>query len=99
MIQTILTTILILAIPLILMCLIYLGIRNHKVLNFRLHLIRLQYEWSERYMTEIGLEQEEFAHIWFNYGKVSYDKMLYSFKPLKIEVWYDKKLVDKLLNT
>lgn len=79
----------------ILVGLIYVLFRNLRVLKFRLWINQLQYDWSVRHVKDNDYES---AYKWFNFSQISYNKMVFSFKPLKLEKWYKKELIDKLLN-
>lgn len=80
------------AIVLILMFIVFIGIiicilyRNNKVLDFRLKIINLEYQRSLEAIKQ-GLY---FKHKDL-YNKYSYNKMLYSIKPLKLKYWFTEE--------
>lgn len=55
--------------------------RNNKVYDFRMEIIDLTH-------SGIMLDKELFYKRMYLSDKHSYNKMLYSFKPLKLEYWY-----------
>lgn len=55
--------------------------RNNKVYDFRMRIIDLTH-------SGIMLDEELFYKRMYLSDKHSYNKMLYSFKPLKLEYWY-----------
>lgn len=73
----------------------YVLVRNFQVGKFRNKIINLCYEHNLRRIGESLCYDSAFT--WF-YDKVSYEKMLYSFKPLELEYWWSKEDVDKLMS-
>ena len=61
----------------------FLG-RNHKVLNYRLDIIRRIYL------------QDNWEGLLLEYGRISYIRMVFSFKPLKDKYWFDEEFINKL---
>lgn len=72
----------------------YFLIRNNKVLEFSYEIIELCHQYNLRRINEDVFEYES-AYRWF-LDKYSYDQLLYSFMPLKLENWYTKEEIDKL---
>lgn len=70
----------------------YVLARNFQVAKFRNKVVDLCYEYNLRH-----LSSDDSAYVWF-YGKVSPNKMLYSFKPLELEHWYTKEEIEKLMS-
>lgn len=72
----------------------YLLIRNNYVRDFKLYLndtgcdICMKYLNSiEEYTESEMLCHEKLRSIWLSIADISYDKMLFSFKPLREEYW------------
>ena len=90
----------------VLIYLFYLLFRNNKVLNFRYLIIEGSYNYvknfidTDRYDTVQEYDEHEHqyrrlmdkAHNTIN--KYSYDKMLFSFKPLKLEKWFSSEEIE-----
>lgn len=70
----------------------YIFARNFQVGKFRSKIINLCYEHNLRHILS-----NDSAYVWF-YDKVSYNKMLYSFKPLKLEYWWTKEEIERLMS-
>lgn len=64
--------------------------RNRRVLEFRLYINEECYSYLRRH------PDEESAYKWFWPHVASYEKMLWSFRPLKMERWFSQELIDKL---
>lgn len=58
-----------------------IGIRNNKVGSFRSYLLNLCGKAANKY-------GDDWRKPYRIYGKHSYYRMLYSFKPLKLEKWF-----------
>ena len=69
---------------------IYFGWRNSKVGAFRIRINHLCYNFST------NNPYEESAYDWCYKKMPDYSKMLYSFKPLKLEAWLDRATVERL---
>lgn len=74
---------------LILTLFIYFYYRNDKVLQFSFMIIDMCHEYAVRHNYALD------AYDWFD-GKHSYEKMLFSFKPLTLEAWFTKEELDKI---
>lgn len=70
----------------------YILARTFLVGKFRHKVINLCYEYNLR-----NLLSDDSAFDWF-YDKVSYNKMLYSFKPLELEYWWTKEEIERLMS-
>lgn len=73
---------------------IYILYRNKKTYNFRMEISEMCYDYNDRRIKERDLNFKS-AYEWF-YEKYSYEKMLYSFKPLKLEVWFTEKELEEI---
>lgn len=69
---------------------IYLLFRNNKVYKFRTRIIDLE---TDKYLAEKSYEKNPYEL----HDRYTYDEMLYSFKPLKLENWFTKEEVESLL--
>lgn len=69
---------------------IYLLFRNNKVYKFRTRIIDLE---TDKYLAEKSYEKNPYEL----HDRYTYDEMLYSFKPLKLEDWFTKEEVESLL--
>lgn len=67
--------------------------RNYEVHKFRFYLIDL----CSNYAVKKIANSEDWNYDKF-LNKYSHKKMLYSFKPLKLENWFTKEEIDELLN-
>lgn len=70
----------------------YILARNFLVGKFRHKVINLCYEYNLRHLLS-----DDSAFGWF-YDKVSYNKMLYSFKPLELGYWWTKGKIERLMS-
>jgi len=74
-------------------------VRTQKVYQFRNYITDLCYSKSIKDLDNLGVNNYESAYEWFYHKKVpSYDEMLFSFKPLKLENWFDKEDIERLLS-
>jgi hypothetical protein len=65
----------------------YVLIRNNKVFKFRVYIADLIY--SRAYdMINDGASHRDVFGLWDMLDDISYEEMLYSFKPLKMECWF-----------
>ena len=83
-------------IVLVIILLLLLGInyyfywyRNDRVCEFRKFITNLCYEHNNR---NIGKDN----NFWID-EKYSYEQMMYSFKPLKLSVWFTKEEIERLI--
>ena len=74
--------------------LVYLMIRNNLVGRFRLKLIDIAHTWSVNCGSH---KQSDWAFYWFLDQIASHEKMLFSFKRLKLKNWCTQEQLDKLL--
>ncbi len=72
----------------------YLMVRNHLVGRFRLKLIHICSIWSANCGSYI---RSDWAFYWFFDEIASHEKMLFSFKRLKLTNWCTQEQLDKLL--
>ena len=80
---------------------IYFLIRNRKVYDFRINIYHSLYDSIINYLRGFTTDEEFADHINEYYelsnkvdaikAKYSYDQMLCSFKPLKLENWYSEE--------
>lgn len=77
---------------------IYLIIRNKRVFEFYSRNLDIYYDWCMRHTKEIVEGKEDDLLELFTKTHPTYEKMLYSFKPLKLENWIDKKTLEKLFS-
>ena len=75
---------------------LYIFIRNEKVFVFRMYIIDRAYDELLRISHE-DIDKYESMHKEWNkiYDRHSYNKMLFSFKPLKWEHWFTKEEIKK----
>ena len=66
---------------------IFILIRNHKVCKFRIYIANLIY-FKGCDMINNGASHQDVSPLWDILENISYDKMLFSFKPLKMECWF-----------
>ena len=83
------TVILIMLTILIWVC-VYVLIRNNKVCKFRIYIADLIYSKGCD-MINNGASHSDIVELWDMLNDISYDEMLYSFKPLKIEYWFTEE--------
>lgn len=76
----------------------WLQIRNSKVFEFRMYLTEQGYNICKKYLDSVehfdkkALNEHEFlVDVWNSITDISYEKMLFSFKPLKPERWLNEK--------
>lgn len=67
--------------------LIYFLIRNYKVFKFRMYIANLIYSRACDKIND-GTSYEDASCLWNMLQDISYDEMLFSFKPLKMECWF-----------
>lgn len=77
---------------------VWLLIRNIKVYNFQIYLNHHGYDICNKYLNSVEFfdekAQNEFKllnDMWDSITDISYEKMLFSFKPLKPEYWLNEK--------
>ena len=82
---------------------VWILIRNIKVYNFQLYLNQHSYDICTKYLNSVERfdekAQNEFEFLkdtWDSITDISYEKMLFSFKPLKPEYWLNEKQLDFL---
>lgn len=68
----------------------YMLRRNIKVRDFCLSLVDMAFNYEIRRLSEKGERTEKSAFDWFS-NKYSYERFLYSFKPLKLEAWFTEE--------
>lgn len=66
---------------------IYFLIRNNKVYKFRGYIADLIY-YRACDMIDDGASHKDTFCLWNMLDNISYEEMLYSFKPLKMECWF-----------
>ena len=79
----------------------YILYRNDKVRDFKIRLNNEGYDALKRYIDSLPDDEKlsketldkwhELDSIWDSINEISYDKMLYSFKPLKPEYWLNEE--------
>lgn len=65
----------------------YFLIRNNKVCKFRIYIADLVYSRACN-MIDNGASHRDIFYLWDMINDISYEKMLFSFKPLKMECWF-----------
>lgn len=71
---------------------LYFYSRIDKVFKFKMEIIDIVGNTAKR-MIESGCKDDEWMKPYDVFNRVSYKKMKYSFKPLKLESWYtDEKI-------
>lgn len=66
---------------------VYFLIRNNEVCKFRQYIIDLIYSKGCD-MINNGASHQDVSPLWDILKNISYDEMLYSLKPLKMECWF-----------
>lgn len=76
----------------------WIQIRNYKVYEFRMYLNDQGYNICKKYLDSVEYfdekaknEHELLVDMWGSITDISYEKMLFSFKPLKPECWLNEK--------
>lgn len=72
--------------------------RNTKVAAFRLQINDLCYRWSSDRVPQMARGEETSAYYWLWAKMPSYEKMLFSIKPLKLKNWLTEEQLKKLTN-
>lgn len=62
-------------------------IRNDKVYKFRVYIANLIHSRACDMIND-GASYQDTSYLWNMLDNISYEKMLYSFKPLKMECWF-----------
>ena len=65
----------------------YVLIRNNKVCKFRMYIADLIYSRACDMIND-GVSYQDISYLWNMLNDISYDEMLFSFKPLKMECWF-----------
>ena len=71
---------------------VYLLVRNSKVYKFTLKLIDLACAYNIRHLQDL---YDDNAYEWFC-DKYSYEKLLFSFKPLSLKYWFTEDEILKI---
>lgn len=66
---------------------IFILIRNHKVYKFRTYIADLIYSRGCD-MIDDGVSYQDVSPLWDILNNISYEEMLFSLKPLKMECWF-----------
>jgi hypothetical protein len=74
------------------------GARHTMVFIFHHSINRLARDWSIRHLDEITAGRENNAYDWFISKAPNYWHMLFSKKPVTLEAWFDKELIEKIKN-
>lgn len=67
--------------------------RNDRLLLFKFHIVHLCTVYDILHPVELNSEEDAFK--WFE-EKYTYNQMLFSFKPLKLEAWYTPEEISKI---
>ena len=86
----IIATFLLIKLILLLLLCIYFIKRNDKVYNFRISILRHIDTIAKSKIIE-GATDKEIYQMYEVMGVSSYEKMLHSFKPLKVEYWFTEE--------
>lgn len=76
----------------------YMMDRNKKVYKLRIRILDLCEDYNKRHIDEIFRGEDEGAHNWLYRKLPSYEDMLISFKPLKLETYITEEDYQKLIN-
>lgn len=76
----------------------YMMDRNKKVYKLRIRILDLCEDYNKRHIDEIFRGEDEGAHNWLYRKLPSYEDMLISFKPLKLETYITEEEYQKLIN-
>ena len=68
----------------------YLLIRNKKVCEFRVYIVDLIYSKLCNMIADEASYQDN-SYLWDMLKDISYEEMLFSFKPLKMECWFTEE--------
>lgn len=82
-------------ISIILVVSLYFLYRNDKAHKFSRELIQMSYDYNIRRIDENPMGDYDDAFEWFA-NKYSYEKLLFSFMPLKLEYWFTQEELDKI---
>lgn len=86
----------------------YLSIRNNRVFEFRTTINDIGYNIVQKHTLNCPIiideesynayneENERLRNMWLSLGNTSYDKMLFSIKPLKPKYWLNKEQMEFL---
>lgn len=69
---------------------IYFFIRNNKVHKFRIYIVDLIHSRA-CVMIDDGASHRDIFNLWDMLDGISYEEMLFSFKPLKMEYWFTEE--------
>ena len=56
------------------------------------------HKWNMKHIDELIAEDEKSAFWWAFHKLPDYPWVLFSFKPLKLESWLSKEIIDKLMS-
>lgn len=77
---------------------VWILIRNNKVYAFKIYLAQQGYNICKKYLDSVEFFDEKALNdhkllvgIWDEIADIPYEKMLFSFKPLKLEYWLNEK--------
>ncbi len=70
---------------------IYIRIRNNRVYAFRMSILDVIDSKARKIIVQNTIASEEISQLFEILNAVSYTKMLYSFKPLKVEYWFTEE--------
>ena len=73
---------------------VYFLIRTSRVLDFRCLLIEYACQYNIRRLLELNFNYND-AYKWF-FDKHSYNRMLFSFRALKLENWFTKEELEEI---
>lgn len=87
---------------------VYIHIRNHFVYKFKCSLNILCYNICSEHTDTINKydnvsdfikEHEKIENMWSSIADISYDRMVFSFKPLKPKYWLNKEQLEFINNS
>lgn len=78
--------------------LFYIQYRTKKAHQFMKRNIELCYDWSMNHIREIVEGKEQSAFDWFYPKQPPLNKLVFSYRPITLDEWFDKKDLAKLFN-
>lgn len=77
---------------------VYMLFRNNQTYEFAIKLSEMAFAYNVRHIKDrINNSDNDDAFVWFS-GKYSYERLLFSIKPLKLEYWFTEEELNKINN-